>query len=123
MAQESGDKVVWFLAGAAIGAAIALLYAPASGEETRRFGRGAFRLQDVAVFIAIHEFAEEGAVRHVADGDEDALELEFTLLLGEQVLEFRGAHLALLVGEVFRDGAVPDGLDLRIGQRAVGHDF
>ena len=35
MAQESGDKVVWFLAGAAIGAAIALLYAPASGEETR----------------------------------------------------------------------------------------
>jgi gas vesicle protein len=35
MAQESGDKAVWFLAGAAIGAAIALLYAPASGEETR----------------------------------------------------------------------------------------
>ena len=35
MAQENGDKVVWFLAGAAIGAAIALLYAPASGEETR----------------------------------------------------------------------------------------
>ena len=49
MAQESGDKVVWFLAGAAIGAAIALLYAPASGEETRakllekaNEGRGAF---------------------------------------------------------------------------------
>ena len=48
MAQESGDKVVWFLAGAAIGAAIALLYAPASGEETRALlldkandGRGA----------------------------------------------------------------------------------
>lgn len=35
MAQNGGDKVVWFLAGAAIGAAIALLYAPASGEETR----------------------------------------------------------------------------------------
>jgi gas vesicle protein len=35
MAQENGDKVVWFLAGAAIGAAIALLYAPAAGEETR----------------------------------------------------------------------------------------
>lgn len=35
MAQESGDKVVWFLAGAAIGAAIALLYAPSTGEETR----------------------------------------------------------------------------------------
>jgi gas vesicle protein len=28
--------VVWFLAGAAIGATVALLFAPASGEETRR---------------------------------------------------------------------------------------
>lgn len=35
MAHESSDKVVWFLAGAAIGAAIALLYAPATGEEIR----------------------------------------------------------------------------------------
>jgi gas vesicle protein len=35
MAQEDSDKVVWFLAGAAIGAAVALLYAPASGEEMR----------------------------------------------------------------------------------------
>lgn len=35
MAQDGGDKLVWFVAGAAIGAAIALLYAPASGEETR----------------------------------------------------------------------------------------
>ena len=36
MAQDNSDKVVWFLAGAAIGASIALLYAPQSGEETRR---------------------------------------------------------------------------------------
>ena len=37
MADEgSGDKVIWFVAGIAIGATIALLYAPASGEETRR---------------------------------------------------------------------------------------
>jgi gas vesicle protein len=35
MANGSSDKVVWFLAGASIGAAIALLYAPASGVETR----------------------------------------------------------------------------------------
>ena len=34
--QENGSKVVWFLAGAAVGAAVALLYAPATGEETRR---------------------------------------------------------------------------------------
>jgi len=37
MADENyGDKAVWFLAGIAIGATIALLYAPASGEVTRR---------------------------------------------------------------------------------------
>jgi gas vesicle protein len=33
---DSGDKVIWFVAGIAIGATIALLYAPASGEVTRR---------------------------------------------------------------------------------------
>ncbi len=33
--QDNGGKVVWFVAGVAIGATIALLYAPASGEETR----------------------------------------------------------------------------------------
>ena len=37
MADESnGSFVVWLLAGAAIGATIALLYAPATGKETRR---------------------------------------------------------------------------------------
>ena len=37
MADESnGSNIVWFCAGAAIGAAIALLYAPASGKVTRR---------------------------------------------------------------------------------------
>ena len=33
---EHSSRFVWFVAGAAIGAAIALLYAPASGRETRR---------------------------------------------------------------------------------------
>lgn len=32
-----GSNWMWFLAGAFTGAALALLYAPASGEETRRF--------------------------------------------------------------------------------------
>jgi gas vesicle protein len=36
MNDDNGTKVVWFLAGASLGAAIALLYAPQSGEETRR---------------------------------------------------------------------------------------
>ena len=34
--QDNSGKFIWFFAGAAIGAAIALLYAPASGAETRR---------------------------------------------------------------------------------------
>jgi gas vesicle protein len=35
MAQEN-NSLVWFVAGAAVGASIALLYAPQSGKETRR---------------------------------------------------------------------------------------
>jgi gas vesicle protein len=34
--EDYGDKIVWFVAGAALGATIALLYAPAPGHETRR---------------------------------------------------------------------------------------
>ena len=36
MAEEYGSKAVWFMAGIAIGATVALLYAPATGEATRR---------------------------------------------------------------------------------------
>lgn len=38
MSDQSLDtsKVVWFMAGVAIGASVALLFAPASGQETRR---------------------------------------------------------------------------------------
>ena len=39
MRENDTTKAVWFLTGAAIGAAIALLYAPQSGEETRRLIR------------------------------------------------------------------------------------
>ena len=35
--EDSGVSVVWFLLGAAVGASVALLYAPQSGEDTRRF--------------------------------------------------------------------------------------
>ena len=34
--QDYGSKVVWLMAGVAIGATVALLYAPATGEQTRR---------------------------------------------------------------------------------------
>ncbi len=36
MAQDNTPKMVWFVAGLALGATIALLYAPAAGAETRR---------------------------------------------------------------------------------------
>lgn len=36
MAQDNGSRVIWFFAGAAVGAAVALLYAPQPGEHTRR---------------------------------------------------------------------------------------
>jgi gas vesicle protein len=34
---DSGSGIVWFLAGAAVGAAVALLYAPKSGRDTRKY--------------------------------------------------------------------------------------
>jgi gas vesicle protein len=37
MARDNGSQLVWFTAGAAIGATIALLYAPQTGKETRRY--------------------------------------------------------------------------------------
>lgn len=36
MARQATSSAVWFLAGAAVGAAVALLFAPQTGEETRR---------------------------------------------------------------------------------------
>jgi len=33
---NTGSNVVWFLAGIAVGASVALLFAPATGEQTRR---------------------------------------------------------------------------------------
>lgn len=33
---NNGNTVVWFVAGVAIGASVALLFAPASGHETRK---------------------------------------------------------------------------------------
>ena len=38
MAEDNtGSSIAWFLAGAATGAAIALLYAPKTGKDTRRY--------------------------------------------------------------------------------------
>lgn len=34
--EDSGTGLAWFLVGAAVGAAVAVLYAPQSGKDTRR---------------------------------------------------------------------------------------
>ncbi len=40
---SNGDKLTYFLVGGFVGAAIALLFAPKSGEETRSFIEGKYR--------------------------------------------------------------------------------
>jgi gas vesicle protein len=74
---DNTDRVVWFLAGAAIGASIALLYAPKSGKETRRLlGKKAKQGREAVSDIS-RDLAEKGRDlyemgRRVAD---DAAEL------------------------------------------------
>lgn len=78
MAQEdAGSNIVWFVAGAAVGAAIALLFAPTSGRQTRRLiskkteqGRAALAEQGRAAVERGRELYEKG--RKVAD---DAAEM------------------------------------------------
>ena len=68
MAQEDNSgKLVWFFAGAAIGASIALLYAPKSGEETRRLlkekaleGKGALAESSRDILDKSRELYEKG---------------------------------------------------------------
>lgn len=68
MERDSGNTVVWFLTGAAIGAAVALLYAPQSGEKTRkliarRANEGGKELLDRGrdIYDRGREFADEAA--------------------------------------------------------------
>jgi gas vesicle protein len=73
MAQEdSCNSSGWFVAGAAVGAAIALLFAPATGKETRDLiakkgdeGRAALAEQGRAAVERTRELYEKG--RKVAD--------------------------------------------------------
>jgi gas vesicle protein len=37
MSDEDTGRILWFVAGAAVGASIALLFAPASGKDARRY--------------------------------------------------------------------------------------
>ena len=55
MSAGNTSKFIWFLAGTTIGAAIALLYAPTSGQETRK---------------KIHKTTEEGREALAESGKE-----------------------------------------------------
>ncbi len=59
MAEDNG-KFVWFIAGAAIGASIALLYAPQSGTETRRYIKRKARKQGEALADVGRDLADRG---------------------------------------------------------------
>jgi gas vesicle protein len=77
MAQDNSDKLLWFLAGAAIGSTIALLYAPQSGRETRRIIKKKTREGREAVTDSGRDLMDKGRDlyekgRRVAD---DAAEL------------------------------------------------
>jgi gas vesicle protein len=60
MARDNGNYLVWFTAGAAIGATIALLYAPQTGKDTRRLIGKKTRYGREALADAGGDLAEKG---------------------------------------------------------------
>ena len=67
MARNNGESLVWFLIGAAAGASVALLYAPQSGDRTRRLlgrklseGREALEDQGSELLEKSRELFEKG---------------------------------------------------------------
>ena len=60
MANDSGSSVGWFLAGAAVGAAVALLYAPKTGKDTRRLLNKTSRQGRKAMESNARELMEHG---------------------------------------------------------------
>jgi gas vesicle protein len=77
MEKDSGTSIAWFLAGAAAGAAIALLYAPKTGRDTRKLLQKTTRDGRKAVENTGEELMERGKElydrgRKIAD---DAAEL------------------------------------------------
>ena len=81
MADENSSKAVWFLVGAAVGGAIALLFAPKSGRDTRRY------------IVKKTEAGREA----IADAGKDLLER------GREYYE-KGRKIAEEAGEVFERG-------------------
>lgn len=79
MAQDNSEKFVWFLVGVTVGATAALLYAPQSGDRTRRLigrkladGRDALADNGGDLLDRGRELFEKG--RRVADDAADMFE-------------------------------------------------
>ena len=77
--QQEGGKLGWFVAGAILGGAVALLYAPKSGKETRDFinkktGEGKEALKETGreVYEKGREIYEKG--KQIADDAADLFE-------------------------------------------------
>jgi gas vesicle protein len=68
----NSTRIVWLVTGAAIGATIALLYAPQSGKETRRFIHKKARQGSEAVADAGRDLYDKG--RRMADDAADLFE-------------------------------------------------
>jgi gas vesicle protein len=58
--QKNVERVLWFVAGAAVGAGVALLYAPQSGEDTRKYLRKKAEEAKEKVAEAGEDLAEKG---------------------------------------------------------------
>jgi gas vesicle protein len=79
MEKDSGSSIAWFLAGAATGAAIALLYAPKTGKDTRKFLNKTTRQGREAVESSGRELMDRGKElydrgRKIAEDAADLLE-------------------------------------------------
>jgi len=69
---DNSSRIVWFITGAAMGATIALLYAPHSGKDTRRYITKKARQSTEAVADAGRDLYDKG--RRIADEAADLFE-------------------------------------------------
>jgi gas vesicle protein len=79
MAQDNSDRLIWLLAGATLGATLALLYAPQSGRDTRRLITKKARQGRDIISDASEDLADKGRDlfekgRRVADEAVDLFE-------------------------------------------------
>ena len=85
--KEDSGKLGWFMAGAVLGGAVALLYAPKAGKETRQFitkkteeGREALSETGKEVYEKSREIYDKG--KQIADDAADLFERGRRLVRG-----------------------------------------